>query len=125
LAALETATPVARGMTESLLELANIYVTYAYFDKAIAMYDRAIEAFPRKGIGDVSFRLHYAQIWNNRGVVLLYLGNIDAAEASFRESLKAYPDQPDTRRMMRRENMERAVESTAGMRKTSRSGESE
>jgi hypothetical protein len=55
----------------------------------------------------------------------LYLGNIDAAEASFRESLKAYPDQPDTRRMMRRENMERAVESTAGMRKTSRSGESE
>ena len=125
LAALETATPVARGMTESLLELANIYVTYAYFEEAVEMYDRAIEAFPRKGIGDDSFRLHYAQIWNNRGVVLLYLGNIDAAEASFRESLKAYPDQPDTRQMMRRENMERAVESTAGMRKTPRSGGSE
>jgi tetratricopeptide (TPR) repeat protein len=112
-AALEAATPVAQGMTESLLELANIYITYAYFEEAIDMYDRAIAAFPRKGIGDDSLRYHYAQIWANRAIVYLYLGDVDAAEASFGESIKAYPDQPNIRRMMQRENMERAAESMA------------
>jgi hypothetical protein len=105
--------PVAQGMTESLLELANIYVTYAYFDKAVAMYDLALEAFPRKGVGDEPFRYHYAQIWANKAIAKLCLGDVDAAEEAFRQSLEAYPEQPEIRRMMRRENMERAVRSLA------------
>ena len=121
-ATLETAAPVAREMTESLLELANIYITYAQFEKAIEMYDQAIEAFPRKGVGDDSFRYHYAQIWANRGVVYLYLGDLDSAEASFRESLEAYPDQPEVRRMALRENMERAAESIAARREKAAPG---
>ncbi len=125
LATLAAATPVARGMTESLLELANIYIMYGHIDKAIAMYDRALDAFPRKGVGDDSFRYHYAQIWANRGIAYLYLGDVDAAEASLRESIEAYPEQPDIRRMMRRENLERAAESLAGREETRSPGEPE
>jgi tetratricopeptide (TPR) repeat protein len=117
LATLAAVAPVARGMTESLLELANIYVMYGHYEKALKIYDQALEAFPRQGIGDETFRYHYAQIWTNRGVTLLHLGDLDAAEASFRESLTAYPDQPDVRRMAIRENMERAAESLAAPRK--------
>ncbi len=108
-AALAAAAPVAHDMTEPLLELANIYVMYGYYEKAVNFYDQALEAFPRKGIGDQAFRLHYAQIFVNKAIAYLHLGDVDAAEASFRQSLEAYPDQPDVRRMSRRENLEEAA----------------
>lgn len=112
-AALAAAAPVAHDMTEPLLELANIYATHGFYAEAVDFYDQAVEAFPRKGIGDESFRLHYAQILVNRGVSCLYLGDVDAAEVSFRQALEAYPDLPNIRRMARRENLEEAARSFA------------
>ncbi len=116
LATLEAVAPVARDMTESLLELANIYVANGYFEKALFFYDQALEAFPRKGIGDNAFRLHYAQILANKGVAHLYSGDVDAAEAALQESLEVYPEQRDVREMARRENLERAAEHLSGGR---------
>ena len=109
LAALAATAPIARDMTESLLELANIYTQYGYYEEAIPYYDQALEAFPRKGVGDQSFRLHYAQIQANKGIAYMYVGNVDAAEEAFRQSLETYPDQPSVRHMARRENIEEAV----------------
>ena len=109
LATLEAVAPVAHGMTESLLELANIYFAHGDYKKALFYYDRGLEAFPREGVGDKAFRLHYAQIFANKGVTYLYSGDVDAAEAAFQKSLEVCPDQPDIRRMARRENLERAA----------------
>ena len=109
LAALAAAAPIARDITESLLELANIYTLYGYYEEAIPYYDQALEAFPRKGVGDQSFRLHYAQIQANKGIAYMYVGDVDGAEEAFRQSLETYPDQPSVRRMARRENIEEAV----------------
>lgn len=110
LATLEAAAPVAHDMTESLLELANIYVANGYYKKALFFYERGLEAFPREGVGDKAFRLHYAQILANKGVTYLYLGDVDAAEAALQESLEVCPDQPNVREMARRGNLERAAE---------------
>lgn len=109
LATLAEAAPIARDMTEALLELANIYALYGYYEEAIPYYDQALEAFPRKGVGDLSFRLHYAQILANKAISYLHIGDVDAAEKTFRQSLEIYPDNPDVRRMVRRENLEEAA----------------
>lgn len=109
LATLAATAPIARDMTESLLELANIYSQYGYYEEAIPYYEQALEAFPRKGVGDPSFRLHYAQIQANKGIAYLHVGDVDGAEEAFRQSLETYPDQPDIRYMVRRENIEEAV----------------
>ncbi len=103
---LASTAPIARDMTESLLELANIYVTYGYYEEAIPYYDQALDAFPRKGVGDKSFVYHYAQILANKGVVYMYIGDTEAAKKAFRASLETYPDQPVIRRMLRPENFE-------------------
>jgi len=109
LTTLEAAAPVAHDMTESLLELANIYTANGYYKKALFFYERGLEAFPREGVGDKGFRLHYAQILANKGLIHLYSGDIDAADAAFQESLEACPDQPNVRQMANRENLERAA----------------
>jgi len=109
LATLEAVAPVAHDMTESLLDLAFIYATNGNYKKALSFYEQALEAFPRKGVGDDAFRRHYAQILAHKGITYLYLGDVDAAEAAFRESLKAYPHQPEIRQKARREELERAA----------------
>jgi tetratricopeptide (TPR) repeat protein len=114
LATLAEAAPIARDMTESMLELANIYALYGYYEESIPYYDRALEAFPRKGVGDESFRLHYAQILANKAIAYLHIGDVDAAEEAFRQSLEIYPDNPDIRRVANRENLEEAARLFAG-----------
>jgi len=109
LATLAAAAPVARDLTESLLELANIYAMHGYYKEAIPHYDRALEAFPRKGVGDQSFRLHYAQILANKAIAYLRVGDVEAAEKAFRRSLETYPDQPNVRYMVRPGNLEEAA----------------
>lgn len=114
LATLAEAAPIAYDMTESLLELANIYALYGYYEESIPYYDQALEAFPRKGVGDASFRLHYAQILANKAIAYLHIGDVDAAEEAFLQSLEIYPDNPDIRRVARRENLEEAARLFAG-----------
>ncbi len=109
LAELASTAPIARDMTESLLELSNIYVMYGYYREALPYYDQALDAFPRKGVGDKAFEYHYGQILANEGVVYLYIGDTKAAKKAFRASLEKYPDQPVLRRMLRPENFEEAA----------------
>jgi hypothetical protein len=115
-ATLDEATPLAQGMTESLAEIANIYITHGYPEKAIPYYDQALAAFPRKGVGDDSLRYHYAQIYSNKAVAHLTAGDVDGAEAAFNASLEAYPNQPDIRNLAQREKLERFAAELASPR---------
>jgi tetratricopeptide (TPR) repeat protein len=113
-ATLEAAAPLAYDMTESLLELGNIYAMNGHYGEALRYYDRALEAYPRHGVGSPAVQYHYAQAWSNKAVAHLHLGDVDGAEAAYRASLEAYPDQPDIRLISRRENLVRAAEALAG-----------
>jgi tetratricopeptide (TPR) repeat protein len=103
------AAPIAHGMTESLVEIGNIYFAHGYPAKAAEFYEKGLAAFPRKGVGDRVFRQRYAQVMNNKAVAYLAMGDVDRAEATYRESLAAYPDQPDIRKAATRENLERVA----------------
>lgn len=118
LATLASAAPIAWDMTESLLELANIYVMYGYYEKALPFYNQALDAFPRKGVGDKAFEYHYAQILANKGVVCMYIGDKEAAKKAFRASLEKYPDQPVLRRMLRPENFDEVAQLYAAEKKS-------
>ncbi|UCH78153.1 MAG: DUF2723 domain-containing protein [Candidatus Coatesbacteria bacterium] len=112
-ATLEAAAPLAYGMTEPLLELGNVYALNGHYAEALRYFDGALEAYPRRGAGVPAVRYHYAQVWANKAVAHLHLGDVDGAEAAYRASLEAYPDQPDIRLISRRENLVRAAEAFA------------
>jgi len=113
-ATLEAADPLAYGMSESLLELGTVYALNGHYEEALVYFGRAIEVYPRHGVGSPAVRYHYAQAWSNKGVAYLHVGDVDGAEAAYRASLEAYPDQPEIRRLSRRENLVRAAERFAG-----------
>lgn len=112
-AVLKRVEPLAGGLPESLADMGNIYFLNGYYREAVRLYNLAVRAFPRQGKGDPAFRLRYAQILNNKAVALIYLGDVDGAEAAYRASYEAYPDQPGITEIMKRENIAAAVRELA------------
>lgn len=66
---------------EPLVERGNLYAERGQFEKALADYSRALEIAP-----------HEALIWDNRGVVRLYLLDYYPALADFSQALSLEPD---------------------------------
>lgn len=110
---LAAAVPVAAGISSALADMAGIYFDNGYPTEAAATYDRAARAFPRRGVGDDYSRYLYAQVLASKGTSLLYAGDVDGAEAAYRESLAAYPDQPQLRMTANRDNLERVAREVA------------
>lgn len=113
-AVLGRAAPMAADISESLAELGNIYFVNGYPRDALVYYRAAVTSFPRQGKGDEGFRYRYAQMLTNEAVAYLYLGDVDGAERMYKASLAAYPNQPDLKIAVRRENLERAARELYG-----------
>jgi tetratricopeptide (TPR) repeat protein len=110
---LAAAVPVAAGISSALADMAGIYFDNGYPAEAAATYDLAARAFRRRGVGDDYSRYLYAQVLASKGTSLLYAGDVDGAEAAYKESLAAYPDQPQLRMTAARDNLERLAREIA------------
>ena len=110
-AALSRAEPLAYGLFEPLANAGGIYLARGRPDKAVTFFERAARAVPRAGVGDEYFRLHYARILALKGDSCLQTGDVEGAEAAYRESMEAFPAQPNSVVNERRERLERAADS--------------
>jgi tetratricopeptide (TPR) repeat protein len=106
---LAAAAPAAAGISSALAEIARIYFNNGYPAQAAVYYDLAARNFPRRGVGDGPWRRLYARVLESKGTAALHAGDVDGAEAAYKESLAAYPDQPQLRVAATRENLERAA----------------
>jgi Tfp pilus assembly protein PilF len=64
-------------------------------------------------VGDDYSRYLHAQVLASKGTSLSYAGDVDGAEAAYKESLAAYPDQPQLRMTVARDNLERLAREPA------------
>jgi hypothetical protein len=115
-ALLEAAGAETRGLSESSAEVGNCYLWYGNPRRALYYYDLALAAFPRKGVGDSGFRQHYAKLIANKALAYIWLEDAAAAERTYRESLAAYPDQPDIRECLRPNRINEAVAEVRAVR---------
>jgi tetratricopeptide (TPR) repeat protein len=113
-AAVARAEPLAYGLFEPLANVGGIYLARGRPEEAAAFFERAARAVPRAGAGDEYFRLHYARLLAMKGNALLQAGDVEGAEAAYRESSAAYPDQPGPGTPAARENPERAARELPG-----------
>jgi hypothetical protein len=95
-ATLARAEPIADGLFEPLANIGSIYLAHGRTEKAVVLLEEAAGAVPRAGVGDEYFRLHYAQILARKGDAYLRMGDVESAEAAFREAREAFPAQPET-----------------------------
>lgn len=79
----------ARGDTDSLIIIGDIYRRSEDFLAAIDAYNRAEKALDKKEVGDSNWELFYA-----RGMAYERLSHMDKADADLREALKYQPDHP-------------------------------
>jgi hypothetical protein len=94
-ATLARAEPIAYGLFGPLANIGIIYLAHGQPEKAVALLERAANAVPRASVEDEYFRLYYAQILARKGDAYLEIGDVAAAAAAYRESVAAFPTQPD------------------------------
>ncbi|UCH78152.1 MAG: DUF2723 domain-containing protein [Candidatus Coatesbacteria bacterium] len=113
LATVSETAPIAAGLSSPLAEIGAVYFKNGYYAEAAEFYRRSAEAFPRAGGGEAASRLLYARVRQSEGWAHLYAGEVEAAEAAFRASLAADPDQPDLAPLAERAKLERLAREIA------------